>query len=232
MPRRMWEAAVRAASLVGGWTPFRQTNWCLHWCCRTVYGHNGPYRWGGNGKPWAINYWDAAKRWGRVVRTSDPHSIPAGAMTFSKGAVKYGHVFIADGHGGCYTTDFPRKRKIGHVSIDALMRAWGHTLLGYIEVTGDGVDFRNRGPADRMDPRNYGPGHAGDHITWLGKRLAAHGFDRYYSSGPGPVWGEADRENVQAFQRAQGWRGAAADGLPGRETLRRLAAEPKVAAHV
>lgn len=48
------------------------------------------------------------------------------------------------------------------------------------------------------------------------------GFGTYYTSGPGPRWGEADRRGVEAFQRAQGWRGGAADGWPGPETWRRL----------
>ena len=41
------------------------------------------------------------------------------------------------------------------------------------------------------------------------------GFGKYYTKGPGPRWGEGDRRNVEAFQRAQGWRGGAADGYPG-----------------
>lgn len=77
-----------------------------------------------------------------------------------------------------------------------------------------------------MDPANYGPGKYGDHITWLGQRLVLHGFGRNYKYGPGPRWGEADRANVQNFQLAQGWTGSDADGLPGRESLRRLAKDP------
>lgn len=59
-------------------------------------------------------------------------------------------------------------------------------------------------------------------ITALGRQLAKKGFGKYYTSGPGPRWGEADRRNVEAFQRAQGWRGAEANGYPGPETWRRL----------
>lgn len=80
------------------------------------------------------------------------------------------------------------------------------------------------GPVDKMDPANYGPGHVGAHITWLGQRLVAHGFGRHYTNGPGPVWSEADRLNVRDFQLAQGWTGPGADGLPGKRTLERLAA--------
>jgi hypothetical protein len=149
---RMSAAATKAASLVGTDTPYDEPNWCLRWCVRHVYNYWGGCRWGGNGSPWAINYWYAAKNWGRVVETSDPYRIPAGAMTFSKGAPVYGHVFIADGKGGCYTTDYPRSTDIGHVSIDSLMRAWGQRLLGYIEVTGEGLDLRNTAPQEATMP--------------------------------------------------------------------------------
>ena len=50
----------------------------------------------------------------------------------------------------------------------------------------------------------------------------AKGFGRHDPLGPGPRWGEEDRRNVADFQRAQGWRGRAADGVPGPETWRRL----------
>lgn len=81
------------------------------------------------------------------------------------------------------------------------------------------------GPIDKMDPENYGPGHVGQHVTWLGSRLVAKGYGTHYQQGPGPVWGEADRLNVRDFQRAQGWVGQDANGMPGKETLKRLAAD-------
>ncbi|MEU0986697.1 peptidoglycan-binding protein [Streptomyces sp. NPDC005953] len=71
-------------------------------------------------------------------------------------------------------------------------------------------------------PGYFRPGQSSEHVTRLGRRLVERGYGRHYTSGPGPRWGEADRRNVEAFQRAQGWRGAAADGYPGRETWRRL----------
>jgi hypothetical protein len=78
-----------------------------------------------------------------------------------------------------------------------------------------------------MDPSEYGPGKIGDHITWYGYRLVVHGFGRHYKVGPGPRWGDADEANTVDFQKAQGWSGKDADGLPGPETLKRLAADPK-----
>ncbi|MEV8548878.1 peptidoglycan-binding protein [Streptomyces glaucescens] len=68
----------------------------------------------------------------------------------------------------------------------------------------------------------FRPGATNPYVTLLGEQLVRKGFGKHYTSGPGPRWGEADRRNVEAFQRAQGWRGGAADGCPGPETWRRL----------
>lgn len=68
----------------------------------------------------------------------------------------------------------------------------------------------------------FRPGAENRYVTLLGERLVKKGFGRHYEEGPGPRWTEADRRNVEAFQRAQGWRGGAADGYPGPETWRRL----------
>lgn len=69
---------------------------------------------------------------------------------------------------------------------------------------------------------HFRPGQSNPHIELLGKQLTRKGFGKYYTQGPGPRWSESDRRNVEAFQRAQGWRGSAADGYPGPETWRRL----------
>ncbi|MFF3684910.1 peptidoglycan-binding protein [Streptomyces sp. NPDC002187] len=68
----------------------------------------------------------------------------------------------------------------------------------------------------------FGPGANNAHITRLGELLIGRGGKRFYTEGPGPLWGEADRQAIAAFQLAQGWRGAEADGLPGPGTWQLL----------
>jgi hypothetical protein len=68
----------------------------------------------------------------------------------------------------------------------------------------------------------FRPGAHNPYVTRLGRQLIKKGFDRHYTGGPGPHWGEPDRRNVEAFQRAQGWHGPEADGYPGPDTWRRL----------
>ncbi|MEV0962176.1 peptidoglycan-binding protein [Streptomyces sp. NPDC049910] len=70
--------------------------------------------------------------------------------------------------------------------------------------------------------RHFRPGSSSGHVDTLRGQLVKRGFGRHYSPRPGPRWGDADRRSVEAFQRTQGWRGAAADGYPGPETWRRL----------
>ncbi|WP_351228740.1 peptidoglycan-binding protein, partial [Streptomyces sp. NPDC002133] len=69
---------------------------------------------------------------------------------------------------------------------------------------------------------HFRPGQSNAHVEELGRQLVERGFGKHYLTAPGRQWTEADRRNVEAFQRAQGWRGGAADGYPGPETWRRL----------
>ncbi|WP_260988060.1 peptidoglycan-binding protein [Streptomyces sp. CFMR 7] len=68
----------------------------------------------------------------------------------------------------------------------------------------------------------FRPGAKNKYVTLLGAQLIKKGYGRFYSVGAGPTWTGSDRAAVKAFQRAQGWSGADADGYPGRETWRRL----------
>ncbi|MQS13156.1 hypothetical protein F7Q99_12885 [Streptomyces kaniharaensis] len=68
----------------------------------------------------------------------------------------------------------------------------------------------------------FGPGADNDHVRQLGEQLVRKGYGGAYTTGPGPQWSESDQRNVQAFQQAQGWSGADADGYPGPETWLRL----------
>ncbi|MFI5770060.1 peptidoglycan-binding protein [Streptomyces sp. NPDC051658] len=89
--------------------------------------------------------------------------------------------------------------------------------------SGTGAGHGDSNSDSKFPGRGYfRPGQSNSHVDRLGRQLVKKGFGKYYTSGPGPRWTEADRRNVEAFQRAQGWRGGAADGYPGPETWRRL----------
>ncbi|MFF9192693.1 peptidoglycan-binding protein [Streptomyces rochei] len=68
----------------------------------------------------------------------------------------------------------------------------------------------------------FGPGKDNAHITTLGKQLVKKGFGDHYVTGPGPKWSDADRKNVEAFQRSRKELAGDADGLPGPLTWKLL----------
>ncbi|MFD9190440.1 peptidoglycan-binding protein [Streptomyces phaeochromogenes] len=68
----------------------------------------------------------------------------------------------------------------------------------------------------------YGYGANGSHVTKVGKGLVKAGFGKFYSSGPGPVWTDADTLAYQAYQKSLGYSGADADGVPGETSLKKL----------
>ncbi|MEU5100031.1 peptidoglycan-binding protein [Streptomyces sp. NPDC020996] len=103
-------------------------------------------------------------------------------------------------------------------------RTWELLVTG----KGSGIPASTAGPPASHGVPGYPgralfrPGASNAYVTRLGRQLVKKGFGAFYTTGPGPRWGEADRRAVRAFQRAQGWRGGAADGCPGPETWRRL----------
>ncbi|MFF9570740.1 peptidoglycan-binding protein [Streptomyces sp. NPDC014685] len=108
-----------------------------------------------------------------------------------------------------------------------LIAGTGHDIPGTSTGTGTGTGTSTGQSSSNPDAKFPGrgyfrPGRSNSHVERLGRQLVKKGYGKHYVSGPDPRWTEADRRNVEAFQRAQGWRGGAADGYPGPETWRRL----------
>ncbi|MFD6323813.1 peptidoglycan-binding protein [Streptomyces sp. NPDC058442] len=159
---------------------------------------------------------------------NNPHVTELGRLLVERGGAR----FYATGPG-------PRWTDTDRAAIRAFQQAQGWQgsaadglpgpLTWELLLTGGGRDI----PAaeDAQDAHGvpgypgraaFRPGAVDGQVTRLGRQLVRKGFGRHYVTGPGPRWSEADRRNVEDFQRAQGWRGGAADGLPGPETWRRL----------
>ncbi|MFJ4342677.1 peptidoglycan-binding protein [Streptomyces sp. NPDC088915] len=69
---------------------------------------------------------------------------------------------------------------------------------------------------------NFGPGKSNGHITALGQQLVKRGFGKHYTSGPGPKWTDADRQNTRDFQLSRPELRGDADGVPGPQTWKAL----------
>ncbi|MEV3992773.1 peptidoglycan-binding protein [Streptomyces sp. NPDC049837] len=166
-----------------------------------------------------------------------------GRASFGPGAnnryvTRLGRMLVERGGGRFYRSGpGPRWSEADRKATRAFQRAQGWTgrdadgLPGpdtwRLLVKGQGRDIPSSSGAAASAPAFPGrayfrPGQSNEHVERLGRRLVERGFGAHYRSGPGPRWSEADRRNVEAFQRAQGWRGAAANGYPGPETWRRL----------
>ncbi|MEV6260279.1 peptidoglycan-binding protein [Streptomyces sp. NPDC051784] len=184
---------------------------------------------------------------GIVSGSSDSGSATAfpGAAKFGAGAnnahvTRLGKMLIAQGGGRFYVQGAgPRWGDADRRATQAFQLAQGwtgkeadgipgpHTWKLLVQGTGrkipaTGTGTSPGGSAAYPGRSHFQPGKAGSHVQRLGEQLVRKGYGAHYTSGPGPRWTEADRRNVEAFQRAQGWRGAAADGYPGPETWRRL----------
>jgi hypothetical protein len=103
-----------------------------------------------------------------------------------------------------------------------------HTDPGAIDVSIVPGTTKDPAPADPTTSndfpgaRYFGPGANNSFVTHLGRMLVARGGARFYKVGPGPKWGDADKNACAAFQHAQGWTGEDADGIPGPVTWQLL----------
>ncbi|MFB7631398.1 peptidoglycan-binding protein [Streptomyces sp. NPDC056149] len=164
---------------------------------------------------------------------SNAHITRLGNMLSSRG----GAGFYPRGTGPTWTDDDRRatqafQKAQGWTGSDANGIPGPETWRRLVNGTGKNIPAGNGGGSSSGNGSSsssafpgssyFGPGKSNAHITKLGKLLVKKGYGRYYTRGPGPSWGEADRRNVEAFQRAQGWTGRNADGYPGPETWRRL----------
>ncbi|KOG36038.1 peptidoglycan-binding protein [Streptomyces resistomycificus] len=177
------------------------------------------------------------------VPTAFPGTAYFGPGAHNKHVTRLGRMLVERGAGGHYTSGpGPRWSDADRRATQAFQLAqgwWGRDADGLpgprtwaLLVTGQGKDVTAQAAAPAAPSSHGVPGYPGRaafrpgadnaYVTRLGKQLVKKGFGRYYTAGPGPRWGEADRRGVEAFQRAQGWRGGAADGYPGPETWRRL----------
>ncbi|MFJ9863246.1 peptidoglycan-binding protein [Streptomyces sp. NPDC101165] len=238
--------------LFGGWTDHTHTNYLVYeqtppharsqptpypyWTHADKY---VPYRYKG------VTAGTAGAQ--QAAYSKKPASFPGagffGPGTNNKYVTQLGRLLVSRGAGSFYTEGpGPAWGEADRQATRAFQLAQGWTgeeadgLPGprtwKLLVTGQGRSVPS-GAAGSARPASHGvpgypgrtlfrPGAENEHVTRLGQQLVKKGFGRFYTDGPGPSWGEADRRAVEAFQRSQGWRGGAADGYPGPETWRRL----------
>jgi hypothetical protein len=137
-----------------------------------------------------------------------------------------GHaVFVVEG-GKVWSNDILRRGRIDRVDWDIFVDRWGLAYRGWIEACPAGrLPIKPIVQGFRQDRRVYRSkmraGQANSNSVWnLQVALIDAGFP--FSNGPTGYYGKWTRHSCRVFQRRQGWRGPAADGIAGRETTRRL----------
>ncbi|MFE6332662.1 peptidoglycan-binding protein [Streptomyces sp. NPDC057806] len=236
--------------LFGGWTDYTHTSYIAYEATRPHARRQAtPYAyWSHSSRYVAYRYKGLAG--GTAGSLPDTAAAPyPGRAYFGPGAnnkhvTRLGRMLVERGAGRYYTAGpGPRWSDADQRATRAFQQAqgWRGTEADGLPgprtwallVTGQGRDIVAGAAGPPAPPSSHGvPGYPGralfrpgadnTYVTRLGEQLVKKGFGKYYTTGPGPRWGEADRRNVEAFQRAQGWRGGAADGYPGPETWRRL----------
>ncbi|MFI9603678.1 peptidoglycan-binding protein [Streptomyces sp. NPDC052043] len=229
--------------LFGGWTDNRHTTYIAYEQAPPHTRRRAtPYAYWTNSKRYVPYRYKGLTRGAVGPLAASPAPYP-GATYFGPGAnnphvTRLGRMLVARGGASYYAKGpGPRWTDADRRATQAFQRAQGWTgaaadgLPGprtwQLLVTGKGKDIKAAAPASHGVPGYPGrgmfrPGADNRYVTELGRQLVKKGYGRFYPNGPGSRWSDADRRAVEAFQRAQGWRGGAADGLPGPETWRRL----------
>ncbi|MFI1165279.1 peptidoglycan-binding protein [Streptomyces sp. NPDC020801] len=231
--------------LFGGWTDHKHTRYIAYeQVPPRTRRKTTPYAYWSNSSRYVPYRYKGVTRGAAGPKAASPEPYP-GAASFGPGAnnrhvTRLGQLLVARGGAAHYPHGpGPRWSEADRKATQAFQRAQGWTGADADGLPGPGTwrllatgRGKNIGAA-AGSPASHGvpgypgralfrPGAAGTYVTRLGQRLVQKGYGRFYATGPGPRWSEADRRAVEAFQRAQGWRGGAADGYPGPETWRRL----------
>lgn len=180
---------------------------------------------GGHGwayTPWGVNSAKQAKLWHLGAK-----GIRRGDVVFFKLPGAEGNDYV--NHVGIVTATMSGSiRSIeGNTANIVAERTRTHpTIVGYMRPPYEGgapVPSKQVPPFPGRDKFKVGKSHSA--VTLLDRQLIRTGnAKRHDGNGyqPGPKFTVYTRDNVKAFQRAQGWTGKDADGYPGPETWQRL----------
>lgn len=146
------------------------------------------------------------------------YQVPGGDL----GYVNHTGLYVSAAAGVCTSIDGNWNNKLQQVDHDR-RHVVGHIDMSQYVTPPPKPTAPGAPPFPGRD--KFGPGKANGYVTMLGHQLVHRGYGRHYTVGPGPRWTEADRQNTEEFQRAQGWHGSDADGYPGPETWSRLFAK-------
>ncbi|WP_223837939.1 peptidoglycan-binding protein [Streptomyces venezuelae] len=229
--------------IFGGWANSAKTQYIAYDQTRPhTLKRTTPYAYWNNSAGYvAYRYKNLSSNNGGESSTGFPGADKFGPGANNQHVTELGRMLVQRGGGSYYTSGpGPRWSDADRKATQAFQRAQGWTgsdadgipgkaTWDYLKNgkgrninAGGGNGSGNGGSSAFPGVQHFRPGAVNAHVNALGVQLVKKGFGKHYSQGPGERWTESDRRNVEAFQRAQGWSGSAADGYPGPETWRRL----------
>lgn len=196
-------------------------SWCLsgHWCgvgmcLATVRQYYGVP----SGFPTAASsYWASDHK--RFVRSG--RDVPRGVPVYwTGGSHGAGHIAISVGGGVCLSTDWKSAGKISYAHIDDITAAWGLQFKGYTwEVNGRQV-WAPAEPKPTVRLANLKPGQRNKDVLEVKQALHKKGYTGFLTKSN--KWGSGVQRAYAKYQRRLGYSGKDANGIPGRESLRKL----------
>lgn len=150
-----------------------------------------------------------------------PHDVPRGApVWWTGGGSGHGHVAISVGGGYCLSTDWKRPGKIDYAKISDITSHWGLRYRGYSQEINDVVVWKPRLSYGTVALRNLKPGRRHSDVKQVKRRLKQKGYKGFIVSSD--KFGFGLRRAYRKYQQRLGYEGRAADGIPGRKSLRKL----------
>jgi hypothetical protein len=192
----------------------------------------------------AYTAWVGSKRKHPLTTGADWSKVPTGAPIFYKGSGQYGHVTtyagFRDGAPLCWTNDVAGRGRVSAVHPLWFVSHWSQPILGWcndlngvdlnLPIPGGskptvtaGVSVKAMVAAARNDPKRpqggATPGSADD-VRKVENGLVKVGMlDKRYVDGS---FGTKSIDAYAKWQKSLGFKGKAADGIPGRVSLQRL----------
>lgn len=174
--------------------------------------------WNVNSKyPTASASWSAAN----TKRYVAPHDVPRGApVWWTGGSSGAGHVAISVGGGYCLSTDWKRAGKIDYAKISDITSHWNLDYKGYTREINDVTVWKPRSPVGIVRLKNLKPGSRHADVKKVKQRLHQKGYKGFLLSSN--KFGSGLRRAYGKYQHRLGYEGTAANGVPGRTSLKKL----------
>lgn len=219
------ESQARGFTSVVGRTPEQAVDMANNWrirklffgvgqCLRTIrQTYNVPSKYGT-----ATLSWEAADHKHFASRGTD---VPRGApVWWTGGSSGAGHIAISCGGGVCISTDWAEPGRLAYARIDDITSLWNLNFKGYTREVNDIVVWRPTPPTLTVSLKNLKPGKRNNDVVQLKRKLKAKGYTGFLVNSN--KYGSGIKKAYAKYQRRLGYNGAAADGIPGRTSLRKL----------